>query len=1047
MGGHLVGSSLLEVFMGDGAGTKGYLDQLAAKLVQYFQEHKSGPVPEEFRDVDDVDFYNADVAAILNFLARDPHHQKKAADLLDYSPSRWLLAQEIPAVKARREIHERPDIKFDQGSGDPYDWARKSKLQGICFSGGGIRSATFNLGVLQGLAKLQILNHFDYLSSVSGGGYIHEWLAAWIKRAEREGQTTAELVKPQNVYKPGEGFRQVEARLVPLPSDSHFPVHPEPIRWLRRYSNYLTPQKGLFTADTWVAIAIWLRNTFLNQLILVSALFALLLIPNGVAQPLTRFSVTWSVVIPFVLVFFAGAAMARELRREYSRIRFLDNHPDARQSDRPRIAGGEKTIQALVVIPLLLACALNLNLLLPWIPRNLAAKLRWCDEIVVVFVLLWVFMAAMIASGASVDSYIKLHNIAKPAELWRRLWRILRIAVNGVGLLVIVNAGLSAIAGTLLLIAVHWAMCWHLPVWAAKALGGPEPWRFQVTFGPPLLLSVPFFAVVIAAGLVGRTSPDWLREWLARVRAWALLYGFAWMIFFAIALLGPYLLSWQAETYGAYVKTIKWGAALGWVVATAGSVFAGKSDKTSGKPAGTAVRSMPLELLAKLGAYVFVLGLLLLLSVLVKSSFDLAFSQGSDLYPILLVGVPLLVFFLFGWRVDINDFSMNTFYRNRLTRCYLGASNKKRVPNPLTGFDDRDTRGMQISRLSPTAPPTATDNTTYTGPLPIICTSINLSFGEDLAWQERKAASFAFTPLYSGYHVGWTAGRRGRFLNFNGFVPTREYAFPDGGINIATAVSISGAAASPNWGYHTDPAIAFLMTMFNVRLGWWLFNPRRVALAGAPLDTKPPAPPAWPSPRFSPLELAKELLGMADDTSKYAYLSDGGHFENMGLYELVRRRCYRIVICDSEQDANYHFEGIANAIRKCRIDFGAEITLDLGKLRPVIETGNCGAHWAIGKIRYPETPQKPGGQDWDEGIILYIKSSLTGASKYQAQANKTVDLPCETVDIINFKFTHDSFPHETTANQWFTESQFESYRRLGYHVIDEIKNCEQWQEF
>ncbi|PYX18134.1 MAG: acyltransferase, partial [Acidobacteria bacterium] len=86
----------------------------------------------------------------------------------------------------------------------------------------------------------------------------------------------------------------------------------------------------------------------------------------------------------------------------------------------------------------------------------------------------------------------------------------------------------------------------------------------------------------------------------------------------------------------------------------------------------------------------------------------------------------------------------------------------------------------------------------YTGPFPIICATINLSFGEDLAWQERKAASFAFTPLYSGYHVGWTTGKHKHHVSFNGFVPTFHYAVPEGGINIATAVAISGAAASPN---------------------------------------------------------------------------------------------------------------------------------------------------------------------------------------------------------------------------------------------------------
>jgi len=308
--------------------------------------------------------------------------------------------------------------------------------------------------------------------------------------------------------------------------------------------------------------------------------------------------------------------------------------------------------------------------------------------------------------------------------------------------------------------------------------------------------------------------------------------------------------------------------------------------------------------------------------------------------------------------------------------------------------------------------------------------------------KNERQRRLLFTPLYSGYHVCWTTGKHECEVSFNGFVPTFHYAFPDGGINIATAVSMSGAAASPNWGSHTNPGTAFLMTMFNVRLGWWLFNPRRSALAGASL-TEVPDQVDWPSPRFAPLELAKELLGMADDTSKYVYLSDGGHFDNMGLYELVRRRCYRIVICDSEQDEDYFFEGIANAIRKCRVDFGVEITLDqLDCLRPDPLTGNCKRHWARGKIRYPETPADQPSQESNEGEILYIKSSLTGAAKYN-----NIVLPSEPADVVNFKFMHKHFPHDTTANQWFTESQFESYRRLGYHVIDEIQTSGQWKQF
>ncbi len=505
-------------------------------------------------------------------------------------------------------------------------------------------------------------------------------------------------------------------------------------------------------------------------------------------------------------------------------------------------------------------------------------------------------------------------------------------------------------------------------------------------------------------------------------------------------MLGPHLVVWNSA-YSKLVKGLKLTSVFGWIATTAGSVFAGNSNKTSGTSKEQGSRNLYMELLAKIGPYVFVLGLFLLLSLAAKTTLDFVQPLNSVWkYPYLLF-LPLAISLLFGWRVDVNDFSMNTFYRNRLTRCYLGASNRRRTPNPLTGFDDRDVRGMQIARLSPLASETRWDKVKYTGPIPIICTAINLSFGEDLAWQERKAASFAFTPFYSGYHVGWTAGKAGSQLSYNGFVPTAHYGVPDGGINLATAVSISGAAASPNWGYHTNPATAFLMTMFNVRLGWWLFNPRRAASAGVALDS-PLGPSEWSSPRFAPLELSKELFGMADDTSKYVYLSDGGHFDNMGLYELVRRRCYRIVICDMEEDETYHFEGIANAIRKCRIDFGVEISLDLTNLRPVEATGNCLAHWATGKIRYPETPRDQLGQDSPEGNILYIKSSLTGPSEYQ-----NADLPNEPVDVVNYKFTHQHFPHDSTANQWFTESQFESYRRLGYHLIDEIQRCGQWTSF
>ena len=154
----------------------------------------------------------------------------------------------------------------------------------------------------------------------------------------------------------------------------------------------------------------------------------------------------------------------------------------------------------------------------------------------------------------------------------------------------------------------------------------------------------------------------------------------------------------------------------------------------------------------------------------------------------------------------------------------------------------------------------------------------------------------------------------------------------------------------------------------------------------------------------------------------------------MGLYELVRRRCYRIVICDAEEDGTYSYEGIGSAIRKCRIDFGAAIDLDLSGISPNTESKLSPAHIVRGTITYPET--LPG----KEGEVIYIKASLTRRAQGWGPlpAKGSVELPDAPGDVQNYKLQHQDFPHDSTAEQWFTESQFESYRRLGQRVVARI---------
>ncbi|MBV9036732.1 MAG: hypothetical protein JO182_19740, partial [Acidobacteriaceae bacterium] len=147
----------------------------------------------------------------------------------------------------------------------------------------------------------------------------------------------------------------------------------------------------------------------------------------------------------------------------------------------------------------------------------------------------------------------------------------------------------------------------------------------------------------------------------------------------------------------------------------------------------------------------------------------------------------------------------------------------------------------------------------------------------------------------------------------------------------------------------------------------------------------------------------------------FVLLSDGGHFENMGLYELVRRRCRFIILSDAEEDEKFKLEGIGGAIRKCRDDFGVVIDLNLDALQPIGEPGVSRLHYSLGTIIYPG--------ECGCGKLIYIKSSVTGD---------------EPIDIIEFRKRHSEFPHTSTANQFFDESHFESYRALGHHVASQV---------
>jgi hypothetical protein len=906
---------------------------------------------------------------------------------------------------------------------------------GLAFSGGGIRSATFNLGVLQGLAKNGLLRHVDYLSTVSGGGYIGSWLVAWIKRLAERDRTHAGDAKS--------ALDGVQALLTP---DQPNPDDPalEPIRYLRRFSNYLTPTPSFFSVDTWSMAAIWFRNTLLNLAIVV-CLIAVVLLPARFAGLwlLTWRTVTVSdlggawrgmapeAVVSLLALLVASVVIAGNIRGVTRRARLMARkaigHPV--ETYEPRTFT-QRAVQWFVIAPATIGAAA----VAVWMYRVPAFfEDRWSAEVTL---FTSVGLAVITCFGGFPRGFAERQaNSPDPNLAWRTIGVIF-------GLL------FSALGGF-----VTAAMLYGV----TEAFGAlPVDWRAWavVSFGTPSVLAVAALGVALQVGLIGRDVPDASREWLGRLRAWSIIYSGLWAGVFAASIFGP----WLVYSLGA------WATAAGgtWFLTTIAGFYFGSSERTGTTGEVKTVRNQCEETVAMVAPYVFLVGVFVvvawgiheLVSPAIRT--DLRHPAGTAVTlpgapsaVALTVGTPerapytrfearrhtyaddlaransgtwmgfdhlgdidvdnlgtlLLIALCAGgilaWRVDINEFSMHHFYKNRLVRCYLGASRRRRQPDPFTLFDNGD--DFPLASIC-SGGEEAAARTVYCGPYPIFNAALNLSGGDSLAWQERQSASYAFTPLYSGFEKTLVDRETGGAPDAarHAYRPTATCGYVTG-ISAGTAMAVSGAAASPNSGYHTSTAVAFLLTILNARLGWWLGNPalKRYYKKSTPKIGLP--------------YLLVELFGLANVRRKYVNLSDGGHFENLGIYELVRRRCTYIIACDGEQDSKMAFGGLAGVIRKCRTDFGVEIDINVDRLRLNPDRLSA-AHCVLGTIQYPRQGGPP-----HEGYLLYVKSSLTGN---------------EDPDVLEYRSRNPAFPHESTADQWFDESQFESYRRLGLHAAE-----------
>lgn len=376
-----------------------------------------------------------------------------------------------------------------------------------------------------------------------------------------------------------------------------------------------------------------------------------------------------------------------------------------------------------------------------------------------------------------------------------------------------------------------------------------------------------------------------------------------------------------------------------------------------------------------------------------------------------------------GRYVNINYVSVHRFYRDRLMETFM-----PNVDEILKNGHHDSEGATQADRLK-LSDICQCDNT---GPYHIINTNIVLVESPNKKYRGRGGDNFILSPQYCG-------------SNATGWIKTVN--FMNNEMTLPTAMAISGAAANPDTGVGGEGptrnrALSLLMSLLNIRLGYWAPHPNpaihRKEKEG--LKKLNPNPlygfrpnyfhPMLTSTAFgsfikkitSILSSQEELgsyLGKTEN-SRFVELTDGGHFENLGLYELIRRKLKTIIVCDGGADPNFDFEDLANAIEKIRVDFGVVIKLDISPLVPgkKVDLKNglrCAERGYItGTILYPDN---------SIGKLVYIKTTFTDGMY---------------ADLVYYKKQNPLFPDQPTSDQFFDEKQFEAYRGLGNYIAKQL---------
>jgi len=848
---------------------------------------------------------------------------------------------------------------------------------GLALSGGGIRSATFALGLVQALARHRLLRRFDFVSTVSGGGYIGSSLGALYARG---GDATPAWLAAG--AQPGERRADVVERVLADRRSKY-------LGWLREHGRYMSPNGS---GDLLLAGAVLLRNWVAMQVVLAVAAFGVAL-----AVQIPRFA--------------AASALG---------VRPGADDTISRLGHGLFAAGGWWS---------------------PWILAPVATLLLWALPAG------WAYWLVPVRDAGRTQHL--------PAGTVVGLFVVQAIAfllfAPGSGTL-----GTVQVAGLALTLL---ALVFHVLVWLWRPAGKDDP-------PPP---ADP--AARLAAETTRRqhTLSVWLRNGLLATAALA-----------ALAVVD----GWAQTLYARH----SFGLGLAWlappIAASAGAVAAFAQKLLASWPGLSSDRRPPLPVTALAFVAALVLLLVLLLSVFVAAHalvwrgglppVDVCTKMGlvgcervgapplpwlSGLWIALAVTIVLNLLFAVTWSF-LNQSTQAPLYGARLRRAYLGASNAgrfddgRRSPKLDHPGDDFDFLDYRPDRAG--------------GPLHLVNVTVNetVEGRSQVEQRDRKGTSLAFGPvglsLGVAHHARWiprdAQERRRRWpleaipradaaahAVFVGDAKTG--AIEAEALSLGRLVAISGAAFSTGLGSRTSVGLALLLGLLNVRLGhWWKsgVDPTRRGDFGSFVSVVARA--GFHLSRWFPVQrhLLDELLARFPGTARRNwYLSDGGHFENSGAYELIRRRLPLIVVADDGQDVDYAFSDLGQLARKARLDFGAEIRFaseqDLAVLHPWARrwigtlaeirgeardpaSGAGGArrnrkHAALAFVHYPEAPSERGS------LLLWIKPSLVAD---------------EPRDVIEYALRSADFPQQTTADQFFDEAQWESYRALGETIGERL---------